>query len=45
MRKIFEGYKLIETKDIEGKRKRPRNEIYRRAFLLARRRVHMEGIK
>ncbi len=45
MRKVFEGYKLIETKDIEGKRIRPRNEVYRRAFLLARRRVHLEGIR
>ena len=44
MRKVFEGYKLIETKDIEGKKIVPKNELYRRAYILAKRRLHREGI-
>ena len=44
MRKVFEGYKLIETKDIEGKKIVQKNELYRRAYILAKRRLHREGI-
>ena len=45
MRKVFEGYKLIDTKDIEASRLIPQNGFDMREFILAKRRIKTEGIK
>jgi hypothetical protein len=44
MRKVYEGYKLIETKDIEAHRLIPRNGFDVRDYVLAKRRIKAEGI-
>lgn len=44
-KKVFEEYKIIKIDDIEGRRLNLKNEHYYRAYKLARRRVHMEGIR
>ena len=44
MRKVYEGYKLIETKDVEAHRLIPRNGFNERDYILAKRRLHREGI-
>ena len=44
MRKVYEGYKLIETKDVEAHRLIPRNGFDVRDYVLAKRRIKAEGI-
>ena len=44
MRKVFEGYKLIDTNDIDGRRLMLENKQNMRDFRLARRRIYREGI-
>ena len=44
MRKVYEGYKLIETEDIEAHRLIPGNGFNVRDYMLAKRRVKAEGI-
>ena len=39
MRKVYERYKLIETKDIEAHRLIPRNGFDVRDYVLAKRRI------
>ena len=44
MRKVYEGYKLIETKDIEAHRLIPQNGFNERDYILAKIRIKAEGI-
>lgn len=44
MKKVYEGYKLIETKGIEAHRLIPRNGFDVRDYMLAKRRIKAEGI-
>lgn len=44
IKKVYEGYKLIETKDIEVHRLIPRNGFNVRDYVLAKRRIKYKGI-